>query len=168
MPQAYAAAGRALVWYKTNLLSWAEEAETFGAFPSAFMAMVDDEGNVAHYDGRLRVVDDDGALLAEFDGHDYADYIGEYTDESSFSSPHILNRWAWKTASIGSAPWHARLSPNILGRRGLTPNWMRCRFVGQLDHDHIAGHLRICPECGAVSDDAQMSEIELVGVISED
>jgi NAD-reducing hydrogenase large subunit len=87
IPEAYAAADRALAWYKSNLLSWAEEAETFGAFPSAFMAMVDPEGNVAHYDGKLRVVDHDGTRLAEFDGHDYADYIGEYTDETSFLKP---------------------------------------------------------------------------------
>ncbi|HEY5456134.1 MAG TPA: Ni/Fe hydrogenase subunit alpha [Acidothermaceae bacterium] len=87
IPEAYAAADRALVWYKSNLLNWAEEAETFGAFPSAFMSLVDADGNVAHYDGRLRVVDHDGTLLADFDAHDYADYIGEYTDEASFLKP---------------------------------------------------------------------------------
>jgi len=87
IPEAYAAADRALLWYKTNLLSWAEEAEVFGSFPSAFMAMVDDNDNVTHYDGRLRVVDHDGTRLADFDGPDYADYIGEYNDESSFLKP---------------------------------------------------------------------------------
>ena len=87
IPEAYAAADRALAWYKGNLLNWAEEAETFGSFPSAFMSLVDADGNVAHYDGRLRVVDHDGALLADFDAHDYAAYIGEYTDESSFLKP---------------------------------------------------------------------------------
>ncbi len=87
IPEAYAAADRALAWYKSNLLSWAEEAEIFGSFQSAFMALVDADGNVAHYDGRLRVVDHDGTLLADFDAYDYADYIGEYTDEASFLKP---------------------------------------------------------------------------------
>src|SRR5450631_2730254 len=87
IPEAYAAADRALLWYKTNLLSWAEEAEVFGSFPSAFMAMVDDNDNVTHYDGKVRVVDHDGTRLADFDAADYADYIGEYNDEASFLKP---------------------------------------------------------------------------------
>ncbi len=35
----------------------------------------------------MRVVDHDGTLLADFDAYDYADYIGEYTDEASFLKP---------------------------------------------------------------------------------
>jgi NAD-reducing hydrogenase large subunit len=90
LPEAYAAAGRALAWYKGNLLHWAEEAETLGNFRSAFMALVDDEGNATHYDGRLRVVDHDGSFIAEFDPREYADYIGEYVDEASFLKPTYL------------------------------------------------------------------------------
>jgi NAD-reducing hydrogenase large subunit len=90
IPAAYLAADRALAWYKANLIGWAEEAETFGSFPSAFMALVDGDGNVAHYDGRLRIVDADGSLIAEFDPRDYADYIGERVDERSFLKPTYL------------------------------------------------------------------------------
>ena len=84
IPEAYAAVERAIDWYKENVAHWAEEAETFGSFDSAFMALVGDEGLIDHYGGRLRVVDRYGALLDEFEPRDYADYIGEIVDDYSF------------------------------------------------------------------------------------
>jgi NAD-reducing hydrogenase large subunit len=54
------------------------------------MAMVDEDGNATHYDGRLRVVDHDGTLISEFDPRYYADYIGEYVEEDSFLKPTYL------------------------------------------------------------------------------
>ena len=37
-------------------MGWEEEASHFGDFRSAFMALVDEDGNVDHYDGKLRMV----------------------------------------------------------------------------------------------------------------
>lgn len=90
IPEAYAAIERAMTWYIGNLMSFVEETDVFGSFPSAFMAMVDDKGNVEHYDGRLRVVDADRNLLMEFDGEDYAAHIGETVDDRSFLKPTYL------------------------------------------------------------------------------
>lgn len=87
IPEAYAAVERALVWFKANLMDWVEEAGEFGSFPSAYMSLVGDDGTVEHYDGRVRVVDAERRTLAEFDGRDYADYIGEGIDDRSFLKP---------------------------------------------------------------------------------
>ncbi|HZK59557.1 MAG TPA: nickel-dependent hydrogenase large subunit, partial [Cryobacterium sp.] len=46
VPEAIAAVERAIAWYKTDMLRWEDEAATFGNFRSAFMGLVDREGNV--------------------------------------------------------------------------------------------------------------------------
>lgn len=78
IPEAIAAIERAIVWYKASLLDWADEAASFGDFRSAFMGLVDGDGNVDHYGGLLRVMDADGTLLADrIDPTQYDDYLGE-------------------------------------------------------------------------------------------
>lgn len=42
-----------------------------------------------------------------------------------------------------------------------------CGFTGVLDHDHLAGHVRVCPQCGEISGDAQLPEMELMGVVTD-
>jgi len=90
VPEAIAIVERALTWYKTEMIRWEEEAATFGNFRSAFMALVDRQGNVDHYDGWLRVVDADGKILADrVDPHHFNDYIGEASEPWSFlKSPY--------------------------------------------------------------------------------
>lgn len=39
-----------------------------------------------------------------------------------------------------------------------------CGYTGSIDHDHAYGHLRICPSCEAISDDAMAPELELVAI----
>ena len=85
IPEAIAAMERALDWYKSALLGWAEEAATFGDFRSAFMGLVADNGDVDYYDGKLRVMDADGALLADrIDPRTYQDYLGESVEPWSY------------------------------------------------------------------------------------
>ena len=40
-----------------------------------------------------------------------------------------------------------------------------CGFTGTVDSDHVYGHLRVCPACGALSDDDDTAELELVDVV---
>ncbi len=87
IPEAYAATTRAIAWYKEHVLGRVEEADTLGSFESAFMSLVNDDDTATFYDGRLRIVDHTGKMLVEFDPRDYADYIGEYVDDSSFLKP---------------------------------------------------------------------------------
>ena len=85
IPEAIAAIERALAWYKSSLLRWEDEAASFGDFRSAFMGLVDDAGNVDYYDGRLRVMDADGHLLADrIDPRSYQDYLGEAVEPWSY------------------------------------------------------------------------------------
>ena len=85
IPEAIAAIERALAWYTSSLVRWEDEAASFGDFPSAFMGLVDQAGNVEHYDGRLRVMDADGTLLADrIDPKPYTDYLGEAVEPWSY------------------------------------------------------------------------------------
>ncbi len=85
IPEALAAVERALAWYQSSLVGWEEEAAVFGNFRSAFMGLVDDDGNVDHYDGRLRVMDADGNLLADrIDPRGYETYLGENVEPWSY------------------------------------------------------------------------------------
>src|SRR4029453_2997747 len=85
LPEARAATERALAWYKASVRRFAEEAARFGDFPSAFMGLVGQDGAVEHYDGALRVVGADGAVLAErADPRPYWEYLGEAVEPWSY------------------------------------------------------------------------------------
>ncbi|HEY5876334.1 MAG TPA: Ni/Fe hydrogenase subunit alpha [Ilumatobacteraceae bacterium] len=85
IPEAIAAIERAISWYTSSLVRWEDEAASFGDFPSAFMGLVDQAGNVEHYDGRLRIMGADGALLADrIDPKPYTDYLGEAVEPWSY------------------------------------------------------------------------------------
>ena len=49
MPVALEQIERTLEWYKARMMGWEDEASNFGDFRSAFMALVDENGNVDHY-----------------------------------------------------------------------------------------------------------------------
>jgi NAD-reducing hydrogenase large subunit len=85
IPEARAIVQRALDWFTRELARWEEEANHFGEFPSAFMALVTEDGNAEHYDGRLRIVHSDGTVLADrIDPTDYTSYLGEAVEPWSF------------------------------------------------------------------------------------
>ena len=50
----------------------------------------------------------------------------------------------------------------------ITLKCLACGFVGPLDHDHLAGHIRVCPRCGAISGDSSVAELELVRVLTDE
>jgi NAD-reducing hydrogenase large subunit len=69
---------RNIDWFKRSMEDYQDEIRTFGNYPSLFMGMVDEHGNLDLYDGRLRLVDQRGQVLEEgFDPVDYREYIGE-------------------------------------------------------------------------------------------
>ncbi len=85
VPEAIAQCERAIAWYKSDMMRWEEEASTFGNFRSAFMGLVDRQGNVDHYGGWLRVVDADNNKLADrLDPRQFNDYIGEAVEPWSY------------------------------------------------------------------------------------
>jgi NAD-reducing hydrogenase large subunit len=85
VPEAIAITERALTWYKAEMIRWEEEAAHFGNFRSAFLGLVDRQGNVDHYGGWLRVIDADGRFLADkADPRTFNDLIGEAVEPWSY------------------------------------------------------------------------------------
>lgn len=144
VPEAIAAVERAIAWYKADMLRWEEEAATFGNFRTAFMGLVDHQGNVDHYGGWLRVVDADGRTLADgVDPRRYEDYIGEAVEPWSY-----LKSTYWK--AMGYPDGIYRVGPlarlNVADRTG-TPRadeelekfrWRVGRVAGSSFHYHYA------------------------------
>ncbi len=144
VPEAIAAVERAIAWYKSDMLRWEEEAATFGNFRSAFMGLVDRQGNVDHYGGWIRVVDADGKYLADkVDPRTFNDYIGEAVEPWSY-----LKSTYWK--AMGYPDGIYRVGPlarlNVAERTG-TPRadeelekfrWRVGRVAGSSFHYHYA------------------------------
>lgn len=78
IPEAKAILLRTLEWYKRNLGQYSEYIRTFANFPSLFLGLVDENGNLEHYDGKLRVVTPRGSILDDhLEPSNYQNYIGE-------------------------------------------------------------------------------------------
>jgi len=85
IPAALDRATRALARFKRDLVGHEEEARTFGNFPTLFLGMVDGEGALEHYDGRLRFVDETGEVVADgIDPARYADHVAEAVEPWSY------------------------------------------------------------------------------------
>lgn len=90
IPQAMAIATRTLEWYKKTFRQFSEEIATFANFPSLFMGLVDEDGNLEFTDGKVRVVDSAGNVIADqLDIADYQEFIGERVEPFSYlKSPY--------------------------------------------------------------------------------
>jgi len=144
VPETIAQLERAIAWYKTDMMRWEEEASTFGNFRSAFMGLVDADGNVDHYGGDLRVVDADNNKLADrLDPKKFNDYIGESVEPWSY-----LKSTYWKP--MGYPDGIYRVGPlarlNVADATG-TPRadeelqkfrWRVGRIAGSSFHYHYA------------------------------
>ncbi len=90
IPEAKEIVVRSLGWFKRQLENFREEIRTFANFPSMFMALTKEDGNLAFYKGWLRLVDADGEIVQDhIDPVDYEEYIGEAVEPSSYlKSPY--------------------------------------------------------------------------------
>jgi NAD-reducing hydrogenase large subunit len=62
-----------------------KEAEGFASFPSLYFGLAGPEGEHELYDGRIRIVDPDGHIVADaLAPEDFRDYIGERSEEWSY------------------------------------------------------------------------------------
>ncbi|RXJ65870.1 Ni/Fe hydrogenase subunit alpha [Halarcobacter ebronensis] len=91
IPQAMDIAQKSLKFFVSNLHKFEKEINSFGNFPSLFMALVSKKGKLEHYDGLLRFVDSEGKIVEDkIDPKDYKEYIGEAVEEDSFlKSPYF-------------------------------------------------------------------------------
>lgn len=75
----------------------------FANFPSNYMGMVKG-GALELYEGPLRLVDKAGKQLAEFDGHDYLDYIAERVEDWSYLKFPYFKSLGWPEGIYRVAP----------------------------------------------------------------
>ena len=74
-------AQRTLQWFKRSLEDFRDEIRTFANFPSLFIGLVTPEGKWECYHGRVRVVDENGHIVADqLDPTEYQEYIGKATE----------------------------------------------------------------------------------------
>lgn len=86
LPAAVLAARRALDAWKRALPAHAEEARTFGTFPSLFLGMVGPDGALEHTDGKLRFVDETGAVVADgVEPERWREWIEEAAEPDSYA-----------------------------------------------------------------------------------
>jgi NAD-reducing hydrogenase large subunit len=85
---------RTLDWFKNLLDDFSDEIRSFANFPSYFMGLVDEDGGLEHYDGRLRMVDATGAtIIHDVKDDRYAEFIGETTEPWTFLKfPYLLEK----------------------------------------------------------------------------
>jgi NAD-reducing hydrogenase large subunit len=85
LPEALATTQRALETMKGLLDRYREEAAHFGNFPSLFLGLVGPDGVWEHYDGRLRISDSDGRIVADgLDPTRYYEYLAEAVEPGSY------------------------------------------------------------------------------------
>jgi NAD-reducing hydrogenase large subunit len=85
VPEALAIALRSLEWLKSTAERFREEIQVFGNFPSLFMGIVRSDGGLTFYDGELRVVDENGQVVAgKLDPARYFEYLGEKVEPWSY------------------------------------------------------------------------------------
>jgi len=90
IPQALDIALKTTKYFTENLHKFKKEIDSFANFPSLFMALVDENGNLEHYDGTLKFIDSEGNILKEnINPSEYKKYIGEAVEDDSYlKSPY--------------------------------------------------------------------------------
>ncbi|MCB0198590.1 MAG: Ni/Fe hydrogenase subunit alpha [Caldilineae bacterium] len=77
LPEAFDIAELALDLLKDSYDKFESETPVYGDFPSLFMGLVTPDGGLEHYDGLLRVVDEDGRVLENVNPSDFRRFVGE-------------------------------------------------------------------------------------------
>jgi F420-non-reducing hydrogenase large subunit len=78
---------------------------------SYHLGMVDDEGKLSFYGGRLRVMAPDGKIVYTFGEGDYLDYVAEHTVPWSYLKFPYLKKVGWQGLSDGMDSGLYRVAP---------------------------------------------------------
>lgn len=92
IPEGYRIVHRTLAWFKEQLHRFQEEIRTFANFPSLFMGLVNEQGNLEHVYGTLRIIDAKGRFIVDgVQASSYRNLIGEASESFSYlKSPYYL------------------------------------------------------------------------------
>ena len=76
---------RTLNWFNTLIARFEQETGSFARFSTMFLGLVDPQGNLEHYDGRLRMISAEGEMLIDmFPCDRYRDLIAEAVEPFSY------------------------------------------------------------------------------------
>ncbi|MEA2062716.1 MAG: Ni/Fe hydrogenase subunit alpha, partial [Gemmatimonadota bacterium] len=75
------------------------------------MGLVDEQNRPNYYDGKLRVVDPEGAEVAKFDVRDYTEHIAEHVEPWSYITFTYLKKIGWKGFVDGEDSEVYRVAP---------------------------------------------------------
>ncbi|MEW6184161.1 MAG: Ni/Fe hydrogenase subunit alpha [Thermodesulfobacteriota bacterium] len=67
-------------WFENNR----ELVDQYAVFPSGYMGLVDEEGGLQLYEGKIRLADKTGKILEQFEPKDYLEVIAEHVEDWSF------------------------------------------------------------------------------------
>ena len=85
LPEALAIAERSVEWLKSVTERFREEISTFGNFPTLFMGIVKEDGGLTFYDGKVRIADASGHIIADrLDPAAYLEFVGEKVESWSY------------------------------------------------------------------------------------
>ena len=119
--EARSTAEDALQLFTAMLDRFEREVGAFGMFPTLFLGLANEDGLWEHYDGHLKVVDSDGAVVADgVEAADYRSIIGEAGRpdsylKSPYFKPHVQPKDAPEAGMYRVGPL-ARL--NVCDRMG--------------------------------------------------
>lgn len=80
------------------------QVDGFAKVSALNMCLVDADGNVDYYDGRLRVVDGEKKIVREFDYHDYLHHISEGVEKWSYMKFPFLTDLGRDAGSVRVGP----------------------------------------------------------------
>ncbi len=85
LPEALNTTQATIAMFKKWLKGCTEEVETYGDFPSYYLGLVTATGGLEMYDGNIRIVDNNGNIVADQLSNDkYYEFIGEAVEPYSF------------------------------------------------------------------------------------
>jgi NAD-reducing hydrogenase large subunit len=85
LPEALDITVKTLSMFKDRLDGLSDEVQNFGNFPSYYMGLVTASGGLEMYDGNIRIVDQDGKIVADqLDPAKYQEYVGEAVEPWSY------------------------------------------------------------------------------------
>ena len=121
---------RTLIWYKEIFGNFNPEIRSFANVPTLFMGLVDPNGELAFYDGKLRIVDAVGNVVADqLDPARYMDFISEAVEPDSYLKSPFYKPMGYPNGIYRVGPL-ARM--NIISRCG-TPladqEWAEFRML---------------------------------------
>ena len=85
LPEMINIAQLTLEWFKSKTEKFRDEITSFGNFPTLFLGIVKDDGGLTFYDGKVRIVNASGDVVATgLDGANYQEYLGEKVEPWSY------------------------------------------------------------------------------------